>query len=232
MRFKKSIIITLFLCLLMIGAVSATSDANDTLSSDVSEKVQAHADTHQIDKASNNDIKSEGLPTPPSEDTTTDQSGADNNDVITTTDDGTFTSLQNKIDATEAGSIIELENDYSYNNGFNTEGITISKSLTIDGNGKTIDAQGKARIFDIQPGIQVIIENLKFINGKATESLSGGGAIGAESTSNLTINNCVFINNTANYGGGAIYAYDKINLNINNTLFINNTAEGNGGAIL
>ena len=61
-------------------------------------------------------------------------------------DDGTFTALQNKIDNAEEGSTIFLNNDYIYDEGFDIEGISISKKLTIQGNGHTIDALMKSRI--------------------------------------------------------------------------------------
>ena len=46
-------------------------------------------------------------------------------------DDGTFTALQKKIDNAREGAIINLENDYKYDEGFSTDGITINKALTI-----------------------------------------------------------------------------------------------------
>ena len=50
MKLDKTIIITIFLLgLLMIGAVNAASDNNDTLSSDITEKPQTHTN-NQIDK--------------------------------------------------------------------------------------------------------------------------------------------------------------------------------------
>ena len=55
-------------------------------------------------------------------------------------DNGTFTDLQEKINDADVGSTITLENDYKYNSGFSTEGISINKTLTINGNGHIIDA--------------------------------------------------------------------------------------------
>ena len=64
-------------------------------------------------------------------------------------DNGTFTDLQEKINDADVGSTITLENDYKYNSGFSTEGISINKTLTINGNGHIIDALGQSRIFFI-----------------------------------------------------------------------------------
>ena len=48
-------------------------------------------------------------------------------------DNGTFTDLQRKIDNANASSTILLENNYKYNDGFDKNGIKITKNLTIEG---------------------------------------------------------------------------------------------------
>lgn len=63
------------------------------------------------------------------------------NQVIEESDNGTFTALQEKISNAEEGSTVTLENDYTYDEVFNTRGIVIEKTLTIDGKGYTIDAK-------------------------------------------------------------------------------------------
>ena len=78
-------------------------------------------------------------------------------------DNGTFTALQEKINNAGAGSTINLENDYKYDEGFRKEGISINKELTIDGNGYTIDGNNEARIFEILSN-DVTVRNIKFIN--------------------------------------------------------------------
>ena len=66
---------------------------------------------------------------------------------ISAKDDGTFTALQEKINSAAAGSTINLENDYKYDEGFSSDGIVINynDNITINGNGHTIDASGKSR---------------------------------------------------------------------------------------
>ena len=71
----------------------------------------------------------------------------ENQEIVSTTDDGTFTTLQEKINNAPAGSTITLENDYTYNEGFGTDGILITKDLTINGNGHIINGLSKSRIF-------------------------------------------------------------------------------------
>ena len=72
------------------------------------------------------------------------------NQVIEESDNGTFTALQEKISNAEEGSTVTLENDYTYDEVFNTRGIVIEKTLTIDGKDYTIDAK-TSRIFNILP---------------------------------------------------------------------------------
>ena len=139
---------------------------------------------------------------------------------------GTFTDLQKKINDADAGSTITLENDYKYNSGFSSEGISINKTLTIDGNGHVIDALGQSRIFFIN-STKVTLNNILFINGNATDN---GGAI-YWNGANGTVNKCNFTNNLASLRAGAIYWYGDNGV-INNSNFINNTARKySGGAI-
>jgi predicted outer membrane repeat protein len=116
--------------------------------------------------------------------------------------------------------------------GILNNNITINRNLSIFGESQTgtiIDAQNSGRIFLINSGINVTIQNLTFKNGNATDS---GGAI--YNYGNLTLNNCSFTNNTqsllTNAGGGAIMADHGI-LTVNNCNFLNNWAHESSGAI-
>ena len=63
---------------------------------------------------------------------------------------GDFDMLQNLINKSGANSIINLNRSYIYTQGYDTmtDGILISNNnVTINGNGYTIDATGKTRIF-------------------------------------------------------------------------------------
>ncbi len=78
-----------------------------------------------------------------------------------------------------------------------------------------------------------LIEDSIFINNTAYGH--HGGAIDWFHAINSTINNCLFINNTASSDGGALYTGDKngnsFNFTISNSQFYNNTAGKHGGAI-
>ena len=139
---------------------------------------------------------------------------------------GEFDELQKLIDNASDNGIINLEHNYTYTVGTDniTEGISISKNLTINGNGFTIDAQGKSRIFNIDSGTNVVLNNIIFING-FTEG--NGGAI--LSYGNVKIAESSFINNTAKSGGALYFAGDYSDSKIDSE-FIDNYAN-NGGAI-
>lgn len=108
-------------------------------------------------------------------------------------------------------------------------GITITKNLTIAGAGKEItiiDGLNASQIFDISydPDATVLIKDITFQNGKLENS---GGAISSDGT--LTVQNCVFKDNTAvDDGGGAIFTHTT--LNVVNCIFTGNVADA-GGAI-
>ena len=149
-------------------------------------------------------------------------------EIISTTDDGTFTALQKKIDKTSKNSTITLERDYAYDEGFGTNGIVIDKDLTIEGNGHTLNGLFKSRIFIVKLGLihinKVTLNNIKFTN--ANTDLYGGAIF---NYGNLTITNCEFTNNYAKYCGGAINSIGH--LECKNSKFNANTVDGDGGAI-
>lgn len=146
-----------------------------------------------------------------------------NNISEISTDDGSFTALQNKINSAESDSTISLDNDYAYNSGFSADGISITKSITINGNGHTINGLGKSRIFNVGQ-INLTLNNIDFINGYS----DFGGAISSQG--NLYINNCNFNNNVASgIGGGAIGS--ALYIKVTDSNFNNNDGDIKGGAI-
>ena len=143
-------------------------------------------------------------------------------------DNGSFAALQEKIDNAGDNSTVALPNSYLLENGFEENGISINKNLTIDGNGFTINANHGGRILNIT-GATVTLQNIKFSNGK----LEGMGAAIYSKDSNLTIINCNFSNNHAtgdNSQGGAVY-FNGDKLTIFNSEFIANAADYDGGAV-
>ena len=110
-------------------------------------------------------------------------------------DAGTFTQLQEMINGTQAGSSVNLNTDYEYDSEFSNAGIIIDKPLTINGNGKVLDAKGASRIFQITATGNVILNNITFKNGYFN---GNGGAIYVPGDlTDSTFENLKFVNNTA-----------------------------------
>ncbi len=123
-----------------------------------------------------------------------------------------FSDLQALID--DADGTITLSQNYTCGGS----PVIISKSLTVDGAGCTLDANKASRIFYITAS-NVIIKNVKFINAKSD---SDGGAIYWTGTGGI-LNNCNFENCSAD-AGGAVYS----SANISNSTFINCSARVRG----
>ena len=143
--------------------------------------------------------------------------------TVSSKDNKTFTDLKNLIDTASPGNTIKLEDDYT-NDGFITaDGITISKAITIDGKGHTLDAKGSSRIFKINAE-NVTLKNIIFKNGHG----NNGGAIQWMNTKGIA-ENCTFISCSAE-NGRSVY-WNGENEMINKSRFDHSTATQNGGAI-
>ncbi|MDO5814334.1 MAG: hypothetical protein Q4Q18_01750, partial [Methanobrevibacter sp.] len=128
-------------------------------------------------------------------------------DILESKDSGTFTALQNKINAAEPDSTIELENDYYYNSNFgNVDGVKITKSLTINGNGHVIDGMNASRIFQITNAGNVVLKDIVFQDAVFEDW--NAGAIFIEN-GNLTVNSCIFDDNYASSGGSIYVKYSN-----------------------
>ena len=78
------------------------------------------------------------------------------------------------------------------------------------------------------PSANATIEGCTFTGNQATGM--NGGAISTNAGLTLTVNNSVFLNNSAANGGGAI-SVEGSTLNLNGVYFGGNSTEGNGGAV-
>ena len=167
-------------------------------------------------------------------DADTDVLTVSNNDVLVdSVDSGTFIELQEKINNASEGSTIELSNNYTYDDTFNAGGIIINKSLTIEGNGFTINAANQARIFFINATNNIVLNNIVFANAKSQQ---GGAILFEKAITNVSITNSVFTNNSLSdngYAGGAINFNDDVSMALfENDTFENNYApSGFGGSI-
>ena len=123
-----------------------------------------------------------------------------------TVDSKSFTDLKN--DIANSGDVFVMDCDYRFDNfsDNSTGGIIIDRdNFTIEGNGFTIDANGKSAVFAITSK-NVTINNLTFINAK-------GCVLSIAKNATVTTNHVNFINNTGKdcviYDMGTYYSkYD------------------------
>jgi iron uptake system EfeUOB component EfeO/EfeM len=104
--------------------------------------------------------------------------------------------------------------------------------IIIDGNGKTIDAAGKSRIFLITAD-NITLKNIIFKNGNVQKNYDNqinslGGAIRINYNNSLTIRNCEFLNNSS-LNGGAIHNKQGTLTIIESALNNNDNAITNSG---
>ena len=207
MKYKK-IMFMLVLAVFIFGAAGVcASDVNDTAiaGEDDSSVELPQTDTDQVMSSEGDELIGQ----------------TENVELLSEGNSGTFAELQANINATTPGSTLTLNKNYECEDGFGSEGILIDKSITIDGNGSKIDAQGKSRIFNITAE-NVILKNIIFTNGKTTDS---GGAV--YFSSNGAVTNCKFIYNevSGHYSkGGAIWF--GVTGNVTNCNFMDNKATG------
>lgn len=125
----------------------------------------------------------------------------DDNKILSVEKDiSSFDELSGLVNDTPENGTLILEKDYEYGSGQN-KGVVISKSMTIDGAGHTLNGNKLSRMFNVTAD-NVILKNINFINGNAYgryfSNEAGGGAI-YWNGANGYIENCRFTNNTG-YG--------------------------------
>ena len=219
----KKISLLLVILVLSLLAISVVSAANDT----AADLVGNDDTSDDVCIESVNDMIVEDNPVLSDE-----NDGGSGNDVGTKN----FSSLNNTINGNDDEDIY-LDSDFTFNSdsdGQFSDGINITRKVTIHGNGNTIDANHNARIFNINTQ-HVVLKDIKFINGHNDL----GGALYVYSAE-CTIINCSFMNNAAEgyfvegYGkeslGGAVYSKSDYPVSFINCSFVNNSAD-TGGAI-
>ena len=203
-------------CILSISAISATEN---TANKEVTNTEINQETNIQYDDVSTSNMNDELIL---EENNGRDEESRFRTDKTTTTNDNslTFTEL-NKTINDNTKSTIYLSNNYKYDNNSDVHfenGISISRDLTIYGNGVTLDGNHYARIFDVSStNLNVNFYNINFINGQTS---SNGGAI-----SGGNAYNCIFTGNKAQLGG-AIF-----NGVATKCTFEYNSAGKSGGAI-
>ena len=255
---KYSFVFIFFVCILSISAISATENntSKEVINTDNKEYSLETVNHHYDDVSHSNEnveLKEKENNNEQSK-SETDKTTTENENPLS------FTDLNTTIND-NTNSTIYLSHNYTYNSATDSafkEGITISRNLTIYGNGVTIDGSDIGKAFHVHQGVKFY--NINFINCRGNEggALYGGNAykcnfIGNDGENGGAINsgnayNCTFIENNAEYGG-ALYGGNAYNCtfrknnayntggaighcNAYNCTFIENTANYLGGAML
>ena len=205
MKIKKTIIVTLFLlCLLMLGAASAT-DNGAIAGSDVTEdSVCIYDSADNLKSGLSDDFMGSGEKTQPesSQETFINSKSESQNEIdngLKSTEDNlklkdnnsmTFDELRDEIENASSGSTIILSKDnYTYEN---TTPIKVKDNLTIDGNYSWFDGSSAnmSGLFCVE-GANVVLKNMFFINWELEDSYNVIEWFGE----NGTLSNCIFVNN-------------------------------------
>ena len=149
-----------------------------------------------------------------------------------------FTDLNRLID--NSNGAINLQYDYRYMPGYDNGGIIISKSITVNGDGHNIDADGNALCVFTVTGNDVVLKNLKLVNAYIKEINNIGVAVSWRGENgvldNVVIRNSTFdsVRNAGRYNwwnSGIIY-WDGSNGRVNNVSFISDKVVSSNGIVI
>ena len=139
---------------------------------------------------------------------------------------GNFTNLDSAVDSSNH---IVLTGDVSRADGENDIHIK-DKSVLIEGNGYSINANDLGRAFVVLQGAELVLSNVKIINANSlnNNTTTCGSILNFGS---LSVNDCIFDNNHAEFGGAIYSASNSITTISGINSFTNNNAKTFGGAI-
>jgi len=104
--------------------------------------------------------------------------------------------------------------------------ISITAPTVLEGGDMiTLDAGGTHRILDVATGASLSVRQLRFINGKAADTMEPegiGGAIAGEWRSEVEVIGCTFEDNAAARGGGAVSVWTGSRLTVVSSRFERN----------
>ena len=135
---------------------------------------------------------------------------------------------------------INLQYDYKFIPGYDEGGITISKTLTINGNGHNIDAGGNAMSVFTVTGDDVVLKNMNIINGYVYQVNDAGVAVSWKGSNGLLqdvmIKNCTFdsVYSAGSYNwwnSGIIYWKGPMGT-VNNVRFISDKVVSSKGIVI
>ncbi|MBR6993074.1 MAG: Ig-like domain repeat protein, partial [Methanobrevibacter sp.] len=148
---------------------------------------------------------------------------------------GTYTDLRYQIDHAENG-VLDLPYDFAYDETYDganfVDGILISESIAINGNGHEISGCSTAALFNVATDVTLNLNNVTIRDTKADK----GAAVYVNEGATLKADHVTFSNNTATCRGGAIYSEGTVD--VDNSVFDKNDItyraknEDNGGAAI
>jgi predicted outer membrane repeat protein len=152
---------------------------------------------------------------------------------------GDFTTITAALAAATAGDILSVTG--GADNMHTEAGITVSKDITIKGQGQSTTfiqahaTEGSAtdRVFEVTTsGTDVIFQDMTIRHGKTTST--GGGVLinlGSSATGTATFTNVTISNNETTDNGGGLYVSDDITTVTMTDCIITNNTSTNGGGI-
>ena len=155
--------------------------------------------------------------------------------TVNSSDYNAWKLLKKVVEIADNNAVITIDGEIKATSGENAGEIVIKgKSLKIKGKtgaeNDILDASKMSRIFKVENGTNLILENLTLTGGKANgdEDAGSGGAIFARDANDIKIENCIITDNKAKENGGGIYV-ESTYTTITNCIFTKNTARDGGG---
>ncbi len=142
---------------------------------------------------------------------------------------GSWSELQDKIDNAAEGATITLEKSYYATDSDKPLSVGSGKRLTIDLNGKSINAMKKIRVFSVDGGDLTITGNGSITGGSAGNS--NGGAFIVQGGGRLTLNGGTVSNCDADNAGGAIAVTSGSFIMNGGTIENNQSLTSHGGGV-
>jgi predicted outer membrane repeat protein len=222
-KFKKIIAMLLTVCL-VFGAIPMTAFAEEEPLIISSVDITKTPETESSARAATGKVY-----------TVTSQEGGGDANNPDNPAEGTLLWAFNQVNAGEGGDIVNISPVLAGKEiSLSTTPLPLmTKSFTLNGNGVIINGLGSRQILIIE-NADVTVNRVTFLRGGTMNfDRDDGGAIYNDG-GNLTVNNCVFTQNTAEQYGGAIYTNHhgtNTSATLTNCLFISNRGGDGGGVI-
>lgn len=112
--------------------------------------------------------------------------------------------------------------------------LDVTSSISVKGDGATVDGQKRDRVFDVRPGASLTLKNITVTGGVAAGALGTDGGGGVRNAGTLDVDGATITRNSAERAGGGIEAQPGSTTTVSrSTLSYNTTGNspGNGGGL-